>query len=232
MPQAHELEKAMKRLLAVLFAAVLAAGTVSANTEITSHIYGAVISERDTEGDVTLEFDTPIGFEDQFGFYFGSPAEFLDLGMSVSVGMDFFWDSTMKVGAIELSELDDSGMDLYCTVGPAVRFNIGDRHSIFVSPGLGYNMLISTADGYDLIISEVDFNFDIGYRFWLVNITGFHFGFSAGYDISVPLFGTAGFYFDHYDDINRDLTGGSIGKFYLGVAFNFGDKSPDKYREE
>ena len=120
-----------------------------------------------------------------------------------------------------------------------MRFNLGKMHSLYVSPGFGYTF---SAVGYsDKYMNEYgnedkescsgsfasfDFNFDLGYRVWIVNKTGFHFGFDVGYDLTMPIVTTTLGDFD-----KTDVNGGQRHKIYFGVAFNFGDKSPDKFAE-
>ena len=208
----------MKKLFSLLAVAVFAVASAFANVEIDLNMYGTPFSEYELENDVKLRQGNPAGFESQFGFYFGSPTKWLDIGMSLS---------------------DSVVLDFYLTLGPAVRFNLGKMHSLYVSPGFGYTF---SAVGYNTYFinrygdedkescsgsfGSFDFNFDLGYRFWLVNKTGFHFGFDVGYDLSVPLVATT---FGDFD--KSDVNGGQRHKIYFGVAFNFGDKSPDKFAE-
>lgn len=230
----------MKKLFSLLAVAVFAVVSAFANVEIDLNMYGTSFSEYELENDVKLRQGNPAGFESQFGFYFGSPTKWLDIGMSLSDGMDMGF-SGVEVGINDnFSKPDDSVvLDFYLTLGPAVRFYLGKMHSLYVSPGFGYTF---SAVGYNTYVKNrygdedkescsgsfgsFDFNFDLGYRFWLVNKTGFHFGFDVGYDLSVPLVATT------FGDFNKsDVNGGQRHKIYFGVAFNFGDKSPDKFAE-
>ena len=230
----------MKKLFSLLAVAGFAVVSAFANVEIDLNMYGTPFSEYELENDVKLRQGNPAGFESQFGFYFGSPTKWLDIGMSLSDGMDMGF-SGVEVGINDnFSKPDDSVvLDFYLTFGPAVRFNLGKMHSLYVSPGFGYTF---SAVGYNTYFinrygdedkescsgsfGSFDFNFDLGYRFWLVNKTGFHFGFDVGYDLSVPLVATT---FGDFD--KSDVNGGQRHKIYFGVAFNFGDKSPDKFAE-
>lgn len=223
----------MKKLLAVLVAAGVAASAAFANVEMTLNLYGTPFTSlvMDAEFDPEIRPQGAFGFEDQFGFFFGSPAKFVDIGMTLSYGLDFFRDAEFYANGEKMEDNSTGfGMNTYLTLGPAARFNVGDMHSFLVSPGLGVNLLASS-DDIDVIGFTCDFNLDLGYRIWIVNKTGFHFGFDVGYDLSVPLAGSAALNGDYVDD-TYDVKSGSRNKIYFGVAFNFGDKSPDKFRAE
>ncbi|MCI6982639.1 MAG: hypothetical protein MR917_00300 [Treponema porcinum] len=220
----------MKKLLAVLVAAGVAASAAFANVEMTLNLYGTPFTSlvMDAEFDPEIRPQGAFGFEEQFGFFFGSPAKFVDIGMTLSNGLDFFRDAEFYANGEKMEDNSTGfGMNTYLTLGPAARFNIGDMHSFLVSPGLGVNLL-AFSDDIDVIGFTCDFNLDLGYRIWIVNKTGFHFGFDVGYDLSVPLAGSA----DVDNDYTYDVKSGSRNKIYFGIAFNFGDKSPDKFRAE
>lgn len=230
----------MKKLFSLLAVAGFAVVSAFANVEIDLNMYGTPFSEYELENDVKLRQGNPAGFESQFGFYFGSPTKWLDIGMSLSDGMDV-GVSGAEIGRDgDFSELESPFVfDLYLTLGPAVRFNLGKMNSIYVSPGFGYNLSLMSFrenfvneygnkddEHYLGWCGSFDFNLDLGYRVWIVNKTGFHFGFDVGYDLSVPIITTTLEDFKHWDVI-----GGQRHKIYFGVAFNFGDKSPDKFAE-
>lgn len=236
----------MRKLFGLLAVAGFAVTSAFANVEMDLNMYGTPFSEYKVENDMKLRQGNPVGFESQFGFYFGSPVKWLDIGMSLSDGIDV-GASGVEIGINDnFSKLDDSIVfDFFFTLGPAVRFNLGKMHSLYFSPGFGYNISVLRCDidhiehrddyGYNYYSNEsfsggfssFDFNLDLGYRVWIVNKTGFHFGFDVGYDLSVPLETSS---FGDFDKI--DVLGGQRHKIYFGVAFNFGDKSPDKFAEQ
>mgnify|MGYP002706004076 FL=1 len=230
----------MKKLFGLLAVAGFAVTSAFANVEMDLNMYGTPFSEYEIENDVKLRQGNPVGFESQFGFYFGSPVKWLDIGMSLSDGIDV-GASGVEIGINDnFSKPDDSIVfDFFFTLGPAVRFNLGKMHSLYFSPGFGYNISVL---GYNIKYDEYgyndeksfsggfssfDFNLDLGYRVWIVNKTGFHFGFDVGYDLSVPLETSS---FGDFEE--ADVLGGQRHKIYFGVAFNFGDKSPDKFAEQ
>lgn len=234
----------MKKLFGLLAVAGFAVTSAFANVEMDLNMYGTPFSEYEVNEsgvDAKLRQGNPAGFESQFGFYFGSPVKWLDIGMSLSDGIDI-GASGVEIGINDnFSKPDDSIVfDFFFTLGPAVRFNLGKMHSLYFSPGFGYNISVlgynikyidEYGDNYKKSFSggfsSFDFNLDLGYRVWIVNKTGFHFGFDVGYDLSVPLKTSS---FGDFDKI--DVRGGQRHKIYFGVAFNFGDKSPDKFAEQ
>ena len=169
----------MKKILAVLVAAGVAASAAFANVEMTLNLYGTPFTSlvMDEEFDPEIRPQGAFGFEDQFGFFFGSPAKFVDIGMTLSYGLDFFRDAEFYANGEKMEDNSTGfGMNTYLTLGPAARFNIGDMHSFLVSPGLGVNLL-AFSDDIDVIGFTCDFNLDLGYEICIVNKTGFHIGF-------------------------------------------------------
>lgn len=228
----------MKKLLAGLAVLSVAIFNAAANTEIDLNFYSAPLASYKLEQntDVELRPTAPFGFENQFGFYFGSPAKWLDIGLALSDGLDFNVGTKVYYKEKEQLSKDTSfGLSTYLTLGPAVRFNLGNMHSFFVSTGLGgslsitevptieynsYNDDVEIKSSNESIIS-LDYNLDLGYRIWIVNKTGFHFGFDVGYDLTLPLASISSY--------KKDIKGCEKHKIYFGIAFNFGDKSPDKF---
>jgi hypothetical protein len=77
-------------------------------------------------------------------------------------------------------------------------------------------------------------NVGLGYRFWFVNKGGFHFGLCAGTNISFDKDGLfySGLASDSLDEsIDYEISSGLKTEFYLGVVFNFGDRSIEKYNK-
>ncbi len=228
----------MKKLLAGIAVLGIAIFSAAANTEIDLNFYSAPFASYRVEENTDVEFrpTAPFGFENQFGFYFVSPAKWLDIGLALSDGLDFNVGTKVYYKEKEQLSKDSSfGFSTYLTLGPTVRFNLGNMHSFFVSTGLGgsfaiteiptfeyndYTDEIETHSNYESIIS-LDYNLDLGYRIWIVNKTGFHFGFDVGYDLTLPL--------ASFTSYKENIKGCEKHKIYFGIAFNFGDKSPDKF---
>lgn len=236
----------MKKLLSLLGVAIIGASSMFANVEMEFNLYGTPTStinlkDRDTSDDkFEAKLKDPFGFETQFEFMFGAPAKFIDIGMGLSWGMDFFNKAEMIYDGNSAGDSTlNLAFDTYMTLGPAVRFHVGDMHSFLVSPGLICNFMLANGNDMSLLGFYSGFNLDLGYRIWVVNKTGFHFGFDVGADLNFPF---AGFTHSSVDykvgsstqtvSSDYDITGGTDAKIYFGVCFNFGDKAPDKARNK
>lgn len=245
----------MKRLMAAVAVAFTMAATF-ANVEMDLNMYGTPLCQYnlDTDFDTTVKLNNPIGFDTKWGFMIGAPAPFCDIGIKFDYAFDFFWNMETEFEARGKSVDVDThilGVGVNFTLGPLVRFNLGNWHTIYVSPGLMAKFHFAfdeydqykyadenEKDGYgntehkdaDMVgfAGGLAFDLDIGYRVWLINRSGFHFGLDVGVDMNWPLVvkvwdDTIGWY-----DSKTDGSGEY--KIYFGFCFNFGDKSPDKYR--
>lgn len=230
----------MKKVCMFFFIAGISAAALSANVEMDLNLYGTPVSTIRTLSTVTTNGVTPsreaklkgpFGVDTQFAFYFGSPVKFLDLGLGLSSGMDLFLEGLVYENDELLGSLGFGSLDIYLSIGPSVRFNLGDIHSFSINPGIICNFLLANLfNGAPEFGFYGGFNLDLGYRIWIVNKPGFHFGFDMGTDLVFP-FGGILSYRDIYDSrsFSDDVAGGTLAKIYLGVCFNFGDKSVNKF---
>lgn len=248
----------MKKSL-ITGAALLAftAGTLFANVEMDlnlhitpSHTYKTEYADEDVRDAMKLVgFDgmnitqkTGFGIDTQFGFFFGAPAKFVDLGLNLGFGADMFFSTnavTVKDGS-KVSYLDIDiggfGANLALDLGPVARFHLGDMHAFYVSPGirLNFGYFGGDVDGQSgtyvgFISITPAFNLDLGYRFWFLNKQGFHLGLNVGTDLMWDFGGVALPFGDlHIEDLN--VKSGFGANIYLGLCFNFGDKAPDIHR--
>lgn len=214
--------------------------TLSANVEMDLNFYGTPASSiRTTSGNDDLRVakpEFPFGLDTQFAFYFGSPVKFLDLGLGLSGGADFFLKGLIyEDNNNTLGSLGGGSFDMYFSIGASARFNIGDMHSFSVTPGILCDFLLADLfSGEPIFGGYGGFSLDLGYRIWIVSKPGFHFGFDLGTDLIFPFFGILQYRdaYAGYHDSTRffcDVTGGTIAKIYLGLCFNFGDKSVNKF---
>lgn len=244
----------MKRLLIVIVAMALETVATFPNVELDLNMYGAPLSSYTFDGgDVKVRLENPIGFDTKWGFMIGSPASFCDIGIKFSYAYDFFWNfhSSFDTPYSDFeSDCDTLGFSINMTLGPLVRFNLGNWHTIYISPALMGKAFVASYESVSYKYSDdansrhrraasyektsetlfvagagLAFDFDIGYRVWFINIVGFHFGLDVGLDMNWPLYEKAWFDGDEF----RADSGGEY-KIYFGFCFNFGDKSPDKYR--
>lgn len=134
-----------------------------------------------------------------------SPADFLDIGVNMQI------DTSPKI-----------------TLGPVMRFNIGERHSFIISPGLRF--VIGGGDSYySYSNSGISFNLDMGYRFWAISRPGFALGLALGTDLNFFTQGlpTSDYYPDsnsNYEEATTDTMGFAL-NIYLRIVLNLGDRS-------
>lgn len=238
----------MKKRFVLVFAVFFLSASVFANVELSQRLFISPINlmalESDSDGVVPEQqmiFKMPsyIGTEVDANFFFGSPCSFIDLGLNVNFGCDFASKvifekddatDTMKGFATELAFL----------IGPVIRFNIGERHSFVVTPGVKFDLLYliqdldEDTDEESFLSFATSINVGLGYRFWFVNKGGFHFGLCAGTNISFDKDGLfySGLASDSLDEsIDYEISSGLKTEFYLGVVFNFGDRSIEKYNK-
>ena len=144
-------------------------------------------------------------------------------------------DNTVKLAENSVKSFDFKfGIESYATLGPVARFNIGKMHSISVSPGVtGFFNVVACREEKTITFefknglketkteaftkvengTYLAFTFDVAYKYWLIQKENFDFGFDAGYEFGLPLFG-------EFEDSSINI-GGTSHKLYLGVAFNF-----------
>lgn len=224
----------MKKLLTFLGLAIIGTSTMFANVEMDFHFYGTpysklTLTSTDVDGATTEESNKAFGSETQFNFMFCAPSNFIDIGINLACGLDAIIGNLVYVSDEGTADIPSLGYNVYFTLGPAVRFHIGDINSFLVAPGIIYNSSLLIAPlgsvGFSSSFSYWGFNLDLGYRYWFVNKTGFHFGFDIGTDLTFPFTETANIFSENFD-----LTSEMGVKIYLGICFNFGDKAPDKAR--
>ncbi len=233
----------MKKLL-VAAAVLLASSFAFANMELDLNLYGDVVDTSTLKGiDSSVEFDTTQGFAfgvaQDFNFYFGSRASKFDVGLCIFTGCDFFTETELSMSGAKLEFENAFGMNYFLGLGPVFRYTFSDPFSLYVRPGLGFdvrfingdldNFKNSTFVGCDFI-----FDTDVGGRWWFLNKTGMHMGLDFGmnfmlgsgagaltleYDDGV---GTRA-HTDDYDEKDRFSY-----KIYAGLCFNFGDRGIDR----
>lgn len=238
----------MKRLVLPLAVALFAATSTFANVEMDLNLYISPLTEykMDDYFDTKVKLQYPIGLDTKWSFMIGAPAPFVDIGIKWNYALDFFWNLNTDVDGYK-NDTDTLGVGFNTTLGPVVRFNLGDWHTIYVSPGLMAKVFVGSYETSGMSVSYDDddddyyydnetstelllgvglaFDLDIGYRIWLINRVGFHWGFDLGVDMNWPILAKG-----YFDGDKADVASGGEYKIYIGFAFNFGDKSPDKWR--
>ena len=222
----------MKRFFSFFAVLLLSCTFVFANVEMDMNCFVSPVKNVDLgrdqqQEDYIAKCNAPLGLELQWGFYFGQPRKVFDAGLGLSVGFSAIHDYDVYKGAAKLGNKSLNGVALnnYITFGPAFRLNFGDMHSVSILPGVGMNWILNKS------VTEfgINLNLDIGYRLWLINSDGFHFGLGVGSDVSFSILGGSSYsvYTDNsteIEDIGGINTNSIDVKIYLGVIFNFGDK--------
>ena len=222
----------MKRFFSFFAVLILSSTFVFANVEMDMNFFASPVKDsvlgRGKDDTYVAKCTVPLGLELQWGFYFGQPRKVFDAGLGLSVGFSGIYDYDIYKGSSKVGNkaLDNVALNNYITFGPAFRLKFGDMHSVSISPGVGMSWII------DKKVSEfgINLNLDIGYRLWLINSDGFHFGLGIGSDLSYCTMGGSSYsVYTDSEDIEHiaGFNAGSIDcKIYLGVVFNFGDKRP------
>ena len=222
----------MKKTLFVFLGLIICGSSVFANVEMDMNCFVSPVKNvdlgRDQEQeDYIAKCNAPLGLELQWGFYFGQPRKVFDAGLGLSVGFSAIYDYDVYKGSAKVGNKSLNGVALnnYITFGPAFRLKFGDMHAVSISPGVGMNWILNKS------VTEfgINLNLDIGYRLWLINSDGFHFGLGVGSDVSFCILG--GSSYSVYTDNSKEIeaigginTNSIDAKVYLGVIFNFGDK--------
>lgn len=238
----------MKKLL-VAAVVLLASSFAFANMELDLNLYGDVVDTSTLKDkDSSLEFDTTQGFAfgiaQDFNFYFGSRASKFDVGLCIFTGCDFFTETELSMSGAKYEIENAFGMNYFLGLGPVFRYTFSDPFSLYVRPGLGFDVRIIKGDlAGDLAIRKdatfigCDFIFDtdVGGRWWFLNKTGMHMGLDFGMDF---MFGSGAGVFtiesnDEYGFSNSHTTDFEESnrfsyKIYAGLCFNFGDRGIDR----
>lgn len=214
------------------------AGAFATNIEFGINISGTPFENiKNQDGDEFKPF-IPVGIENQWGIYFDSPKNFIDIGISFSYGTNFIFAGDQTISDSAIKDIKTKfAMENFVTLAPAFRFNFGRRHSFSVAPGVaGYFNILASKENKDVTLRTVDESYvtqsmnltsfetgtylaadlDLGYKFWLFSRENLNFGFDAGYEFSMPLFGK-------FQDSNIKI-GGTSHKIYAGIVMNFGTR--------
>ena len=185
----------------------------------------------------------PLGADLNVNIFFGkSPRKFeaglhFGLGFAVPTEVTVNDDGTETKLVETLKKNDPKGLvqaggfGASFEIGPVFRFSLNQTHQFSITPSLFFRFdALAVRNSVDEMASFGDFamgiDLDAGYKLWLVNKSGFHFGLNTGVGLEIPTFATGLF----EDGSSVLLTSGSeFGfKVYLGVCFNFGDRGVDR----
>lgn len=230
----------MKKLISLFAVFAISAVTAFANVEISHNLSISPIGAYA----IQMQDDTSIdGYylkigdfkaENEFNFFFGSPL-FMDIGLNLRTGLGVFTCDGFEYDGD--TETDSTfGISYSMAMGPSVRFNINNRHSFIASCDIGgymcTNSILLDDDDIEHNMWGITVEDQIGYRFWIVNKTGFHFGLACNANYSIPVYGSYSNFKSETEtpgySADFDVTGGSVFTVSFGLVFNFGDRGYDK----
>lgn len=231
----------MKRALAIITLCAALGGAAFADIEFSANlgltpysgvnVNKAINLKSATSGEedfsLALSRGFGLGLDVNAAILFWQPVDWFEFGIKAGAGFDGF------IGGIEYIKvntrnytLSPFAFKLYVNAGPEVRFNIGDRHSVFLAPVL---------KGTFIGGSEFAAGIDLGYRLWLKNTDSYKTGLAIGAFLGFPIVGRDNFTNDTETwTRSLDYAGGFNVKIFVGAVFNLGDgrTSDSKAAEE
>ncbi len=224
----------MRKFLISSALALLIVGAVSAaDIELGINYFAVPYQSFSGEDDTKVTLPEPAGVEVNASFFFGSPCSFIDLGLNVRGGVGFVgWFNGKEDGEKEKYDVE-GGWDAFFKIGPTIRFNLGEMHSIVVAPGFQFNYGLSNDNGRynpDYELECPKFDLEIGYRCWFIHSPNYNFGLDVGTDLQwysgyIDCMDCGG-YNDYYNEGDPlEVDGGFAWKIYVGVCFNWGKRS-------
>ena len=214
----------MKKLVSFFAVAIVSAAMMFANGELNVRGFGQFVNFSDAKlvGNYESKVDLMnFGLEVEGNLWFVHPW-IMDVGLSTAVDLGFGTASnkgTVLGNSVSSSEPD---FEFGFTIAPAVQFNLNEKHSIFVAPGIRFPLTITkyevsfgnTKSSGEKYLFYPEFTLDIGYKFWFTNFLGIN----AGYELGIPL--------TLMEGGNKVETASAFSnKFYIGVALNLGKRN-------
>lgn len=233
----------MKKLLSFVTVLVLAGSAIFANVEIRLNYFGipeqALNLQDRKESDVKMKssVSSSSGYETGFNFFFGKNASFFDAGLGLDFGAATIKALKITTDGNTLEENGMSGVNVYMNIGPTFRFTFGNIHSFVIAPSIGLDIVSLSKNTSGVKIEYISaipvLNFNLGYRLWFLNKTGFHMGLSTAFDLGFALGGYAGSSFtvkgyDTKETSYFSVNSGITTRLSLGLVFNFGDRGVDR----
>ncbi|GEM_PF-4138993 len=193
---------------------------------------------------------TPLGGKATFVSFLGSPFGFSDIGVGVDGSMSKFdsytfsdFDTTGMSGIPDLDIDLSSGIEYNIGVGPVLRLNLGRRHSFSFFPSALFTLRRTeftkpdqwgvAKDAVTVKLEErnIGYNFNIGYRCWLIAKPDFLMGLNVGVD-----FQNVQYSHSHMNyggtRFNYETSDQMTAKVYVGISINLGTRGVDRAIEQ
>lgn len=227
----------MKKIIVLFVSMIIGSLMVFANSaELDVSYYGLGDHTMKVTGTVaglssssSVSESSTAGLDMTATYYFASPSSIFDVGIAFDGGIDRFSEiSVYSKNSENATTIDcDSGRNINFTVGPVFRINANKIHSFTVSPAFMYNITDFSTGGLNSHFTYTGFDVDVGYRGWFYSTPGFQMGLACGMDFILPISGKGDVQITKTNSINGKVTDGSGQKFYIGLCWNFGDRSVD-----
>ena len=181
-------------------------------------------------GSLEKKVSSPAGFGASASVFFGSPAKGLDLGLGVAASYNAF--SRCRLNSMDVTT--DKGYVLSVMGGPAIRYTFGERTSLYLCPGMRFNVQsINTKMDSDIQIDYQEKNIMVnlsgGLREWLFASGRTQIGLDAGVDYAIPVnsFSTITCTDSSGTEYSESykVKNGRFLKFYVGLCVNIGNGS-------
>ncbi len=193
---------------------------------------------------------TPLGCKATFTSFLGSPFGFTDVGVGIDGSLSKFsrytfsdFDST---GAVKIPDSDielDKGIEYNVGVGPVIRLNLGRRHSFTFFPSALFTLrrseftlpqdgwLVGNAAKIKLEERNIGYNFNIGYRCWIIAKPNYLVGLNLGVDLQSVQYSHSHMNWEG-TRYNYETADQMTAKVFVGLSINLGTRGVDRLVEQ
>ncbi len=191
----------------------------------------------------------PMGAKGTITSFLGSPFGFSDIGFGLDGSMSKFDTYTFSdfdsEGNRTVPDRDidlDNGIEYNIGFGPVLRLNLGRRHSFSFFPSAMFTLrrsefslpsLTASSQNVPIKLEErnIGYNFNIGYRCWIIAKPTFLMGLNLGVDFQSVQYSHSHMNYDgtRFDYKTDDQT---TVKFFVGISINIGKRGVDKLVEQ
>ncbi len=191
----------------------------------------------------------PMGAKGTITSFLGSPFGFCDFGFGLDGSMSKFDSYTFydfdSEGNPTIPDKDidlDKGIEYNIGFGPVLRLNLGRRHSFSFFPSAMFTLrrsefsqpsLTDPSKNVTVKLEErnIGYNFNIGYRCWLIAKPTFLMGLNLGVDFQSVQYSHAHMNYDG-TRFNYKTDDQATAKVFVGISINFGKRGVDKLIEQ
>ncbi|MBR1911044.1 MAG: hypothetical protein IJ828_01675 [Treponema sp.] len=180
------------------------------------------------EGSLQKKISSPAGLGGSATVFLGSPFKSLDVGIGSAVCYHLFSKCMLEDEDVKV----DNGYVFSVEAGPAARLSFGKYTSLYVCPGVRFNLqnikIKTDAGAMRYKEKNIMVNVSLGLREWLFSTSKTSLGLDAGFDFAMPL--------NSFSDVeysgngttlteNYKVTSGRLLKFYVGMCVNLGNRN-------